>query len=45
MKKINKYKRIRAKINKLIYAYHVISFDCETICPKLDKPNSYDVQN
>ena len=45
MKKINKYKKIREKLRKNIYAYNVISYDCETVCPKLDKPNSYDVQN
>ena len=45
MTKFKKYLKLNEKIYNYRYALFVMSYDSETVCPKLDKPNSYNVQN
>ena len=43
MENSNKYREYRELITKYEYAINIVSFDCETICPKLDREYSMEV--
>lgn len=44
-KLINRYNELRTILKNYYYAIGIMSFDCETDCPKLGKEYSMDVQN